>query len=247
MVSKHTLEPRLPEPRQQNWPDRLTQRLSEWMRMVVADLNRKVGVRKAGTLVGTRDNINLIEGTGVTLTMADDPTNDEVDVTIAASGGSSGCCDIEYFEALGGMTLDNTSAQAETCTSSYSGFYASTEISNCSAVVDATVLVSMPASTASATSEAQFYLKALNPTDSEQQISCYSTLKAPAYDATKGQLTMAISLHGGVRLDGTWTDSSAGDWRFFVCGLPTSMSLSAVTVQSVCMRWFKIPCSVAPV
>lgn len=35
----------------------------------------------------SRRRLNLIEGTNVTLTVADDPTNNEIDVTIAASGG----------------------------------------------------------------------------------------------------------------------------------------------------------------
>ncbi len=40
--------------------------------------------------VFVRRRLNLIEGTNVTLTVSDDPTNDEVDVTIAASSGSGG-------------------------------------------------------------------------------------------------------------------------------------------------------------
>ncbi|MES2970914.1 MAG: hypothetical protein V4702_01160 [Patescibacteria group bacterium] len=44
-------------------------------------------VAKAGTLVGTRHRVNFIEGSNVTLTVADDGPGDEVDVTIAASGG----------------------------------------------------------------------------------------------------------------------------------------------------------------
>lgn len=37
-----------------------------------------------------RSRVNLIEGTNVTLTMTDDPTNDEIDVTIASTGGGGG-------------------------------------------------------------------------------------------------------------------------------------------------------------
>lgn len=43
-------------------------------------------IRKAGTLIGVRRTINLIEGTNVTLTVADDSVNDRVNVTINASG-----------------------------------------------------------------------------------------------------------------------------------------------------------------
>lgn len=52
--------------------------------------NARVAVRKnSGSTVGTRRKLNFIEGTNVTLTVADDAANEEVDVTIAASGGGS--------------------------------------------------------------------------------------------------------------------------------------------------------------
>ena len=50
---------------------------------------QRVIVSKAGTTTGTRKQINLIEGTNVTLTMADDAGNDRVNVTIASSGGGA--------------------------------------------------------------------------------------------------------------------------------------------------------------
>jgi len=53
----------------------------------VLDANGRVAVEKAGTLVGTRRTLNFIEGSNVTLTIADDSGNEEVDITIAASGG----------------------------------------------------------------------------------------------------------------------------------------------------------------
>lgn len=47
-----------------------------------------VTVRKnSGVNVGTRPRLNLIEGANVTLTITDDGAGDEVDITIAASGG----------------------------------------------------------------------------------------------------------------------------------------------------------------
>lgn len=50
-----------------------------------------VTVRKnAGADVGTRRRINFMEGTNVTLTIADDAANGEIDVTINASGGGGG-------------------------------------------------------------------------------------------------------------------------------------------------------------
>jgi hypothetical protein len=42
-----------------------------------------------GVLVGTRPNLNFIQGSNVTLTVVDDPANDEVGVTIAAAGGGA--------------------------------------------------------------------------------------------------------------------------------------------------------------
>lgn len=44
-------------------------------------------IRKAGTLIGRRRTINLIEGSNVTLTVQDDSVNDRVNVTIASTGG----------------------------------------------------------------------------------------------------------------------------------------------------------------
>lgn len=46
------------------------------------DANARVAVKKAGVLQGTRRGINLIEGTGISLTVADDAGNEEVDVTV---------------------------------------------------------------------------------------------------------------------------------------------------------------------
>lgn len=51
---------------------------------------QKVIVSKAGSTVGTRQQINLIEGSNVTLTVSDNAGSDRVDVTIAASGGGGG-------------------------------------------------------------------------------------------------------------------------------------------------------------
>jgi hypothetical protein len=45
---------------------------------------------KAGITVGTRPQLNLIEGSNVTLTVADNPGDNRVDVTIAATGGGGG-------------------------------------------------------------------------------------------------------------------------------------------------------------
>jgi hypothetical protein len=52
-----------------------------------SNINARTVVKKAGTTIGTRRAINFIEGTNVTITTTDDAGNEEVDVTIAASGG----------------------------------------------------------------------------------------------------------------------------------------------------------------
>jgi hypothetical protein len=65
------------------WADRLITEI--WRRW--QSLGVSVSLRKnSGAVVGTRPQINLIEGLNITLTMTDDGASDEVDVTIAASG-----------------------------------------------------------------------------------------------------------------------------------------------------------------
>jgi hypothetical protein len=76
-----------------------------------AGTNHLQPVRKnsAGS-VFTRRQLNFIEGTNVTLTVADDAGNDEVDITIAAGGGGSGV-DVEEdgsSEGTGITTLNFT-------------------------------------------------------------------------------------------------------------------------------------------
>lgn len=52
---------------------------------------QKVLVNKAGgTAVGPRHEINFVEGSGMTITVADDGPNDRVNVTLASSGGGGG-------------------------------------------------------------------------------------------------------------------------------------------------------------
>jgi hypothetical protein len=49
---------------------------------------QRVRVSKGGTLTGTRREINLIQGSNVTLTTADDSANNRVNVTIDGSAGA---------------------------------------------------------------------------------------------------------------------------------------------------------------
>jgi hypothetical protein len=70
--------------------------LPSWSAIQSSDLpatinsNARVGVKNNGTLVGTRRAINLIAGTGITLSISDDSTNEDVDITISASGSGGG-------------------------------------------------------------------------------------------------------------------------------------------------------------
>lgn len=60
----------------------------------------QVKVDKSGTLVGTRKEINLIPGTGVTLTVTDNAGSDRVDVTINSSGAAASW--VRNFLLMGG-------------------------------------------------------------------------------------------------------------------------------------------------
>jgi hypothetical protein len=66
-----------------------------------------IEIQDAGVAVGVRPAVNLIEGSNVTLTIADNVGDDRVDVTIAASGGG-GTVDIEDEGAAEGAadTID---------------------------------------------------------------------------------------------------------------------------------------------
>jgi hypothetical protein len=66
----------------------------------------KVDVRKnsAGS-VFTRRRLNFIEGTNVTLTVSDDAGNDEVDITINASGGGTATAIGQVAISLDGSSL----------------------------------------------------------------------------------------------------------------------------------------------
>lgn len=54
------------------------------------DANARLSIAKNGTVVGTRRQLNLIEGSNVTITATDNAANERIDVTIAATGGGGG-------------------------------------------------------------------------------------------------------------------------------------------------------------
>jgi len=57
------------------------------------DANARLATSKAGTLIGTRRGLNLIEGTNVTMTVADNAGSERVDVTINAAAAGGGTAD----------------------------------------------------------------------------------------------------------------------------------------------------------
>jgi hypothetical protein len=64
---------------------------------------QKVTVRKnTGADVGTRQRLNFIEGSNVTLTVADDAGSSEVDITIAASAPGTSVNHARIFLLMGG-------------------------------------------------------------------------------------------------------------------------------------------------
>lgn len=68
---------------------------------------QKVEITKnGGAVVGTRKQLNFIEGTNITLTIADDNVNDQVDITIDASGG--GGVSSVTDDGNGVVSVDNT-------------------------------------------------------------------------------------------------------------------------------------------
>lgn len=57
------------------------------------DATARSNISKAGTLIGTRRGLNLIQGANVTLTMVDQAGSERVDVTIDAAAGGGGTAD----------------------------------------------------------------------------------------------------------------------------------------------------------
>jgi hypothetical protein len=55
-----------------------------------SDMRGPVRVKKAGVQVGERRALNFVEGSNITLTIADDSDNDDIDITVTGSGGGGG-------------------------------------------------------------------------------------------------------------------------------------------------------------
>lgn len=70
---------------------------------------QRVEIAKAGTLVGTRKRLNLVEGSNTTLTVTDNAGSDRVDVTVASN--SMIVSNLAGFTAVSNTTSDTTVAQ----------------------------------------------------------------------------------------------------------------------------------------
>ncbi len=76
--------------------------------MIANSSTQKVEITKnSGAVVGTRKQLNFIEGSNVTLTVADDAGNDQVDITIAATGASGAPSTATYVTLSTDATLTN--------------------------------------------------------------------------------------------------------------------------------------------
>ena len=96
-----------------------------------------ITIDKNGTLVGAEPAINFIEGSNITITAVDDPTNNKVDITIDASGGGGGgvtaVTGTSPISSTGGTTPDISIAQAD---SAHDGYLSSTDWNTFNGKVD---------------------------------------------------------------------------------------------------------------
>lgn len=79
-------------------------------------------VQKNGVDVGQEPTLNFIEGSNITITAVDDPTNNKVDITIGASGGGGGVTAVtgtSPISSSGGTTPDISIQQSNTTQSGY--------------------------------------------------------------------------------------------------------------------------------
>lgn len=73
---------------------------------------QKVEVQKAGVVQGTQPAVNLIEGAGIALSVADDSGSGRINVTIAASGGGGGYATVVVAAPTGVASTDTANIQA---------------------------------------------------------------------------------------------------------------------------------------
>lgn len=83
-MSKLQQDPHLPDHSGPAFAQRLTIRLYDLWRQLVRAINERVTVEDGGTYVASQPTINFIEGTGVTITIAEDTDNGKINVTISS-------------------------------------------------------------------------------------------------------------------------------------------------------------------
>lgn len=84
---------------------------------------RRIAIQKAGSLIGRRFALNLIEGANVTLTVQDDAANRRVNCTIASSGGGGAATFGPAFRATGRYLLPSSHVTPAGSLSSISAGY----------------------------------------------------------------------------------------------------------------------------
>lgn len=72
------------------------------------DILARVGVKKNGSLVGSRRGINFVEGSNITLAISDDAGNEEVDVVITGAAGGGGVGGMPVFWKTSNFTISES-------------------------------------------------------------------------------------------------------------------------------------------
>lgn len=72
-----------------DWASRFVRDTEDRLRRIASQVET-VRKNSTGPIFGPRTRFNFIEGSNVTITVADDPIDDEIDITIASSGGGGG-------------------------------------------------------------------------------------------------------------------------------------------------------------
>jgi hypothetical protein len=240
---KLNADPRLPVPEWTlDYLRRLNARWYEVWRSLVTAVNERLTVQHNGARVGAQPVLNLIDGTGASLTVTEDLAEGRIDVEIAASGGGGGatCCDVASSTG-GGVLLDNSSSQ------SFSGVTAvgidqPASPDTCTAVLIGSVTVALPASTATETSSVTFWLAAVKPGEATAfEEWGYQTVVAPIYDDSGPLLQMSVSLNGSIAIPDP--NNAFGNFSYLIYASPTNENLAQVEVINYALTAFMLPCA----